>query len=249
MPKTRPSGRIARIQSPQSLAELQLSQGDLDTVLGQVGSFGLQILRGWDYAAGSLVEGGKVVSYGATDEVINRVDQGQYNSQEGPCLDSLRSGRAEYFGGTASERWPRFAEVAAAQGIGSVLSFPLRVGDETIGALNFYSRTPEALLSGQREEGFLFAAQAALTVAALRDLRTADEQIAQLEEGLVTRTMIGQATGLLMAHEGVTSEEAFQRLVKVSQDANLKLREIAERYVRRWEEQAGSGTRAPRQPR
>jgi AmiR/NasT family two-component response regulator len=47
--------------------------------------------------------------------------------------------------------------------------------------------------------------------------------------------MIGQATGLLMAQEGLTSGEAFQRLVRVSQNANIKLREIAQRYVRSWE--------------
>jgi AmiR/NasT family two-component response regulator len=43
---------------------------------------------------------------------------------------------------------------------------------------------------------------------------------------------------LLMAQEGLTSEEAFQKLVSVSQHANVKLRDIAERYVHSWEEKA-----------
>lgn len=59
---------------------------------------------------------------------------------------------------------------------------------------------------------------------------------AQLEEALVTRTTIGQAVGLLMAQEALTSEEAFAKLVHVSQNANLKLREIAQRYVEAWED-------------
>lgn len=58
----------------------------------------------------------------------------------------------------------------------------------------------------------------------------------QLEEGLVTRTTIGQALGLLMAQEALTSEEAFDKLVQVSQNANIKLRDIAQRYVEAWEE-------------
>ncbi len=34
-----------------------------------------------------------------------------------------------------------------------------------------------------------------------------------------------------MAQEGLSSEEAFQRLVKVSRNANVKLRDIAQRYT------------------
>lgn len=71
-----------------------------------------------------------------------------------------------------------------------------------------------------------------------RSLLTASVHEWQLEEALLTRTVIGQATGLLMAQEGLTSEEAFARLVRVSQNANLKLRDIAQRYVDTWEDKA-----------
>lgn len=69
-----------------------------------------------------------------------------------------------------------------------------------------------------------------------KSLLEASVHESQLEEGLVTRTVIGQAVGLLMAQEGLTSDEAFERLVGVSQNFNLKVREIAQRYVRAWEE-------------
>lgn len=66
-------------------------------------------------------------------------------------------------------------------------------------------------------------------------VRRKGAQVTQLEDGLKTPTMIGQATGLLMAQEGLPSEEAFQKLVHVSQNANVKLHEIAQRYVEAWE--------------
>ena len=50
--------------------------------------------------------------------------------------------------------------------------------------------------------------------------------------------MIGQATGLLMAQHGVTADEAFQMMVTASQHANIKLRDIARRYVEAWEEKS-----------
>ena len=70
------------------------------------------------------------------------------------------------------------------------------------------------------------------------DLAERGVQVAQLQAGLETRAVIGQATGLLMAQEGLSSEEAFQKLVKVSQTANMKLRDIAQRYVDTWESKA-----------
>jgi GAF domain-containing protein len=128
-----------------------------------------------------------------------------------------------------------------------VLSFPLRLEDEVIGALNFYSSERDAVRPGQREEGSMFAAQAAIVISNAQIYLKKETQVAQLEEGLQTRTMIGQATGLLMAQEGLTSEEAFQKLVRVSQNANIKLRDVAQRYVHAWEERASKqGEAAPR---
>lgn len=63
------------------------------------------------------------------------------------------------------------------------------------------------------------------------------EEVFGLRRALETRTVIAQATGLLMGQEALTVEEAFHRLIKVSQASNVKVREIAERYVQTWEEQ------------
>jgi transcriptional regulator with GAF, ATPase, and Fis domain len=238
---SRPSGYLERQNSITSLAALDLSEQSIDTVLGEIGRIATSLLDGWDYAAGSIAEGDVVASYGVTDERVNAVDQAQYDAGAGPCLDSLRKGRSEYFDGTPKEGWQHFAEVAAAHGVRSVLSFPMRVGEHTIGALNFYSTEAEALQPGQREEGFAYAANAAVVLSNVKQLAETKHEVAQLEEGLKTRTMIGQATGLLMAQEGLTSEEAFAKLVKVSQAANIKLRDIAQRYVDSWEESVNEG--------
>ncbi|WP_329245858.1 ANTAR domain-containing protein [Actinoallomurus sp. NBC_01490] len=39
--------------------------------------------------------------------------------------------------------------------------------------------------------------------------------------------MIEQTKGVLMAQHGITADEAFQRLVRRSQDTNTKLRDVA----------------------
>lgn len=233
----RPAGQVG--QAVNSLSELHLEGQTIDSVMGHVGRLAVQSMDGWDAAAASLVTGTEVATYGATDERVNPVDQAQYDANKGPCVDALTSGDVQYFDGTSVEpRWRLFAEAAADCGAYSTLSVPLRLKDEVVGALNLYSHERDAVRPGHREEFSLFAAQAAVTIANLQAYLAKDAQVSQLEDGLKTRTLIGQATGLLMAQEGLTSDEAFQKLVYVSQNANLKLRDIAQRYVSAWEERA-----------
>ncbi|MDP9068396.1 MAG: GAF and ANTAR domain-containing protein [Actinomycetota bacterium] len=235
----RPAGRGER--PVNSLGELQLSEETLDSVMGHVARLGIQALSGWDAAAASLVTKDRFATFGITDDRINTVDQAQYDSNKGPCVDAAKEGELQYFNGDdVPPPWCEFARTAADAGVYSVISFPMKVRGETIGALNFYSRERDALRPGQREEGWVFASQAAVAVANAKEFMSKAEQVEQLGQGLETRTLIGQATGLLMAQEGLTSDEAFQKLVHVSQNANVKLREIAQRYVEAWEGKAGS---------
>ena len=233
----RPAGHIDA--SVNSLAELRFEEQTIDSIVGQISELGVQALDGWDAAAASLVTRDRVATYGVTDERINPADQAQYDTNKGPCVDAFKSGEVQYFDGTTVEpRWRQYAETAADCGVYSTLSFPLRLKEEVIGALNFYSRERGALRPGQRVEGSLFAAQAAVTISNAQAYLAKEAQISQLEDGLQTRTMIGQATGLLMAQEGLSSDEAFQKLVQVSQSTNIKLRDIAQRYVDSWEQRA-----------
>jgi GAF domain-containing protein len=233
MEDRRPDGQIAH--AVNSLSDLQLSNESLDSILGHIGRLGVDAMDGWDAAAATMVERDKVATFGATNERVKSIDQMQYDSRRGPCVDALSKG-IQYFDGTSVKPpWRQFAEAAADAGIYSVLSFPMKVGDEVVGALNFYSSERDAVRDGDRQEGMLFASHAAVTLANARTLRERAEQVEQLEEGLRTRALIGQATGLLMAQEGLTSEEAFQKLVQVSQNSNIKLRDIAQRFVDAWE--------------
>lgn len=236
----RPAGRVE--QPVSSLVEIRVSNESLDSLMAHIGRLGVESLDGFDAAAASVVEKGRVATFGATDERVNPVDQQQYDANKGPCIDAIKTGEIQYFDGTDVEpRWRQFAEVAADHGVYSVLSFPLRLDGDTLGAINFYSRERDAFRPGQREEGWVYAAQAAVVLSNAKEFAARGTQLEQLEDGLKTRTMIGQATGLLMAQEGLTSDEAFQKLVKVSQTSNVKLREIAQRYVDAWESGAKNG--------
>jgi AmiR/NasT family two-component response regulator len=48
---------------------------------------------------------------------------------------------------------------------------------------------------------------------------------------LGTRELIGQAQGILMEREHITSQQAFDILRRASQHLNIKLREVAQDLV------------------
>ena len=230
----RPAGHVR--QKVGSLADLRHSSETLDSILGHIGRLGVEALDGWEAAGASLVEGNRVATFGSTSEKVDVVDRGQYDGGRGPCVDAL-GGQVQYFDGDEIKpEWRQFAEAAGDAGIYSVVSFPLMVENEVVGAINFYSGERQALRPGQREEGLLFAAQGAVAVSNLRDFMSKQAEVEQLSEGIKTRTVIGQATGLLMSQESLSSEEAFQKLVQISQQTNVKLREIAAGYVATWED-------------
>lgn len=62
---------------------------------------------------------------------------------------------------------------------------------------------------------------------AARSQRQSSEVIAQLGDALASRTVIGQATGILIERFKITPDEAFQLLIQASQRRNIKLREVA----------------------
>lgn len=58
-----------------------------------------------------------------------------------------------------------------------------------------------------------------------------EAEVAGLRKALQTRTVIGQATGLIAAVQGLTPQQGFQLLVRMSQHHNVKLHAIAVKLV------------------
>jgi hypothetical protein len=115
--------------------------------------------------------------------------------------------------------------VAVAVGVRSVMCFRLFTNQDTVGALNFYSRRIDAFGKEDREDGLAMAAHTSMAMAAAKE-------IAQVRIALDTRLVIGQAQGILMAQFDLDADRAFQVLVRASSHTNVKLRKVAENLVR-----------------
>lgn len=79
----------------------------------------------------------------ASDDVILEVEGLQMELQEGPCLDAYRTGHAVSVRDLARDTtFARFSPAAAAAGLGAVYSFPLRLDNRQLGALELYAKEP-----------------------------------------------------------------------------------------------------------
>jgi GAF domain-containing protein len=175
---------------------------------------------------------GQPFTVACTNDLAATVDEIQYGSDEGPCLDALRSGTVIHVDDLAADdRWHNYRPHAVAHGVGSSLSLPLRVEGENLGALNLYALVRGAFSEVHRAHAEAFAVQsaAALTVS-LRQVRQAAIQH-QMADAMVSSSVIDQAIGILMAQQRCTAEAAFDLLRQTSQHRNRKLRDIAAEIV------------------
>lgn len=220
------------------VARLLLAERGVEQTLAKIAELAVQTIDRCDHAGTSLIEERQITTAGASDGVSAKVDAIQCETDQGPCLDAIRDHEVFQVDCLAEEqeRWPSFAKRAVEEtGVCSILAFRLFAEEGTMGALNLYSTRADAFDDEARDFGSVLAAHAAV---ALSHARRED----QLEEAIKSRDVIGQAKGLLMARQGMSSEQAFEALRRASQRLNVKLREVAERVVTANNE---AGTRMP----
>ncbi|MEV6873283.1 GAF and ANTAR domain-containing protein [Amycolatopsis sp. NPDC051128] len=189
---------------------------------------------GVDEASVTLVTGETPHTATATSEAVRDLDGDQYRIGDGPCLEAVRSGKIVRTPvSDAVERWPDFARGAREAGFGSFLAAPLVADERFSGAVNCYGRQLDgfAEIEAQLLELYTAAVEAVLRVYH-RYLR-ARETAAHLRTALLSRAVIDQAKGMLMAIRQIDADDAFALLVEQSQRENTKLREVAERFVER----------------
>ena len=206
-------------------------------VLHDVAQFAVQAIPGVDGAGVTMAESStgtvQIRAWAVTADFVRQIDMVQYHHlNEGPCITSMQSRRPVVSGSLGSDdRWPHFGGRVARMGVHSALSMPLLIGDQVIGAINTYAYDRDAFPEHAVRLAMQFAGPAAASVCNARLLSDARERTERLQQALVSRTVIDQAIGIIRARTGVGAEEAFDRLTKMSQSDNTKLRVVAERLV------------------
>jgi len=209
-----------------------LSTQSVEQFLHEMAVLAARLVRRGLSCGMTMQPSGKPVTVACSDPVAARVDEVQYELDDGPCLHAMRDGHVVQIKDTAEKaRWPEFEAQAASHGVRSCLALPLNADGKPVGALNLYSREASAfgVAEARRAESFADNASGALSLA----MRLASHAalIEQLRSSLSSRTVIDQALGIIMAREHCTQARAFAILRSASQNSNVKLRDIASAVV------------------
>ena len=120
-----------------SLADTLVDDYDVVELLDRLVTASVELLGAT--AAGLLLDDqkGNLAVVASSSEETRLLEVYQLQSNEGPCLDSVRQQSPIASDRLADDRdrWPQFVPAALAAGIRSVVAVPLRLREETIGGL------------------------------------------------------------------------------------------------------------------
>jgi len=215
-----------------ALSRFFVGDGTVQDTLHRVADLTVEAVPAADLTGITMLVEGRPRTAIFTDELAPEIDQAQYDAGNGPCLQAFRDQRITQIESTREPgEWPEFRAAAAAHGIGSTMSFPLMLDKASVGAMNLYSFEERAFGDLDRDNGELFAAQAAIVLSNAQAYWDAYDLSRGLSEAMRSRAVIEQAKGILMAPGGVDEDQAFEMLTRASQRENVKLREVARRIV------------------
>jgi transcriptional regulator with GAF, ATPase, and Fis domain len=177
---------------------------------------------------------GNLAVVASSSEETRLLEVFQLQNHEGAALDCVANGQAVTSADLGGEttRWPRFAPAAAVAGFRSVVALPLRLRDQTIGALNLFSQQTALMSTSDQRLAQALADVATIGILQWRAGRRQAIVAEQLQHALNSRVIIEQAKGVLAERNGAGMDAAFNALRNHARSHNLKLTDVATAVVR-----------------
>lgn len=191
-----------------------IAQDSVQATLDRILAHAVDLVEGCEHAGVLLLHGrSQVETAAASSDLVRRSDEIQGELGEGPCFDAAFQKQQVYRIAdveTTVEQWPQYAPRARELGIGSMMGFLLFTDEGDLGALDLYSHEPNTFTQHSELVGWLLASHAAVAFSGARTT-------AQMRSAIDTRQRYK-----------LTDDRAFELIKKVSQDRNIKLRDLAE---------------------
>ncbi|GAA2137629.1 GAF and ANTAR domain-containing protein [Nocardioides koreensis] len=209
-----------------------LTPYDVDTVLKDLMA---RLAEIFDLAGAgtALAEEGVLrvtVGFPAGIDALEQIESGQ---QEGPCVEAFRLGEVlaipdleEY-----ADRWPAYCAAARERGLGATVGIPLRLGDQSVGAVELYAAGPRKWPAEDLEAAVVLADMVTAYLINVSKIRQQEQLTEQLQSALESRTVIEQAKGMIAARHSVTVDDAFELIRRHARSHHVTVRAVSDAIV------------------
>ncbi|MFD6171882.1 ANTAR domain-containing protein [Streptomyces coeruleorubidus] len=228
-------------ETSDTLDQAMVRSSGLDTLLRDLTDRAVQEVPGAAACSITVSRGGRLLTLAGSDGLPSGLDQRQYENGSGPCVDAAETGAEQYAPDLAAEsRWPAYTPYALSAGVHCVLAVPIAVEGETGAAINLYG-VRAGTLDQSRDAARAFAARAGDAINVALRIERRRQSAADVRTALLSRSVIDQAIGILMAQERIDARAALERLRRASQHRNVKLRDLCGQLVARVSGPASDG--------
>ena len=187
----------------------------------------VELIPGCLHAGITINRDGRCHTLASSGEVLGLVNELQNELGEGPCHAADRKEEVVHITDLVTdERWSVWgARVNGDFDLGSVMSMMVYTARGSYGTLSLYGAGSNAFDADDVATAQALAGHLAVALAA-------GHEIEGMSAALQSRTVIGQAEGILMERLGVDADQALAYLKRVSSHTNTKLVQVAGEIVR-----------------
>ena len=212
----------------RELEDLRYAAGNLDEALRRI-VLATHRLFAVDGAGLMLLDPDQLLrNVAVSDKRVQHLEELQIEHGEGPGVDAFEEKTMVDSADLAEEdRWPSFSPAAVDRGLRAVLASPIPYNQHAIGVVAVFS-AKERPWSPEGELALItFTDLAALCIANTIASEERGEVAEQLQRALDARVVIEQAKGALVAREGLTERDAFERMRRQARRERRPIVEVA----------------------
>lgn len=214
------------------LARLSYAEEPFRETLRRIAEYSADVISRSDGIAIAVLENGHLVDIVATSPLVGELEEQQRILGQGPTLTGIAERQVTRCGCLgACMPWPDFGPTAALRGIRSVLVAPMSLPPALVGTLSAYASEENAFDDVDDSAALRYAVAVAVVTRSAYLLARSRAEVEQLSQALRTRGVIDQAIGILRGRSGISNDEAFGRLRRISNVEHVKLSDVAARLV------------------
>lgn len=168
----------------------------------------------------------------SSNDEARRLDEKQYEFNDGPCLTALREQHPVLVEDlSAEDRWQGYAKEISGEGIRSVLAVPIPTDPSVRAALNCYARTAAAFNPDTMSVVKEHAASISRILRLAMRLHASEDYPEHLRAALKSRAVVGAAISLIMLQSRNGRDNAVELLHLAAKASNRKIQDIAKDII------------------